>query len=243
MSVPEFSFQFSTFVPGETAFGCCPIGFTCAIIQYGQTCHSMATATSFTTASCIDSTYGQPALASVPTTTITRGTASVVTTADLLAPMFQLNQQPTDLGLVSLPTAAPDSTAVTAPSTLAPSSNSTAAPSSTAGVSISAIAAIATVVPLAILAIGGALLAWWWRRRRRQLDAQLQAVQHVDHSSSSGGVFPERTEMLAREELHNQDMRRELEAGLQKAEMARMEKPGLGVGRGAPGFCAELLGR
>ena len=137
VTVPDFVFQYPPAEPGETVLGCCPTGYRCTVdTQLHQTCYYDAVSTSFQTGICDGDTLTGSSYVVV----------SGLQTARLLAPLFQLNLQPSDLGL----------TVATASATQA------------TGLSTGAIAAIATVVPVVVLALLAGLAAWLWRRRRQR---------------------------------------------------------------------------
>ena len=75
--------------PSETAVGCCPLGYNCAN-QNGQTCISIATSTTVTTATCKSGTTGGVAVATLPNPAIS------VPTLNVYAPMIHIAWQPSD---------------------------------------------------------------------------------------------------------------------------------------------------
>ncbi|EAQ86191.1 hypothetical protein CHGG_07444 [Chaetomium globosum CBS 148.51] len=112
---PGWELEF-TLIPGETAVGCCPEGFKCTNFN-GQTCIAVDTKLTVSTALCSGRelvNFGQvtyPVFIDI-TTTITeatstggRGTLAVPTSQEvtLLAPMFQLNYQASDVAKTTAP--------------------------------------------------------------------------------------------------------------------------------------------
>ncbi|KAL1838749.1 hypothetical protein VTJ49DRAFT_2247 [Mycothermus thermophilus] len=102
----EWAHQF-TLVPGETAIGCCPVGYRCDN-RNGNTCVADADrghTTVITTGSCVDGrmvNVGPATLPDLVTFTATDGNSEgqvVTRTRDmvLLAPMYQLNFKASDL--------------------------------------------------------------------------------------------------------------------------------------------------
>ncbi|TPX16604.1 uncharacterized protein E0L32_012413, partial [Thyridium curvatum] len=95
-----FMFQFPL-VPGETAYGCCPTGYTCRYdpaVDNGQTCLSTATSGTIPIKSCSSArdvsspAMTLPATFPNPVTTDNRA-AAVVSEVTLRAPLFQLQVQ------------------------------------------------------------------------------------------------------------------------------------------------------
>ncbi|KAF2246358.1 hypothetical protein BU26DRAFT_410791, partial [Trematosphaeria pertusa] len=80
-------------VAGETAVGCCPTGYSCAIDGGVQTCHLEVTSTQFDAMTCNGVTEGDLNGFKVP---FTSGTQTVGT-MHLFAPLIQINHQATDL--------------------------------------------------------------------------------------------------------------------------------------------------
>ncbi|KAH6850488.1 hypothetical protein B0I37DRAFT_371758 [Chaetomium sp. MPI-CAGE-AT-0009] len=112
---PEWEVQFSL-VPGETAIGCCPEGFKCTN-RNGNTCLAIDTQVTASTAMCSGTelvNFGQvtyPAFVHF-TTTVTQetetggqGAVAMPTSQELvlMAPMFQLNFQSSDLAPPTTP--------------------------------------------------------------------------------------------------------------------------------------------
>ncbi|KAI1127277.1 hypothetical protein F5Y10DRAFT_293065 [Nemania abortiva] len=101
-----FPFQFPL-LDSETAVGCCPIGFTCMYnpgLDNAQTCYSIATTGSFPAAGCLSGTSIDFRYYDVPATvveTVESSSVSLTTTVmsaiTVLAPLFQINYQSTDL--------------------------------------------------------------------------------------------------------------------------------------------------
>ncbi|KAH6630031.1 hypothetical protein B0J18DRAFT_474650 [Chaetomium sp. MPI-SDFR-AT-0129] len=107
-----------TLIPGETAIGCCPEGFECAN-RNGNTCIASRTPLTVTTALCSGtnlvsvSPVTVPLLVDVTATTtdssdgaLATGTTVYVGEVSLLAPMYQLNFQQSDLESASSASAA-----------------------------------------------------------------------------------------------------------------------------------------
>ncbi|KAJ4353895.1 uncharacterized protein N0V89_005625 [Didymosphaeria variabile] len=86
------NFQFPL-AAGETAIGCCPTGYTCGANGGFQTCHQVATQTSFDAMTCSGLSGSNLDGFQVPMTM----NGETVATMDLYAPMFQINHMATDL--------------------------------------------------------------------------------------------------------------------------------------------------
>lgn len=86
----EFQFPLEA---GETAVGCCPTGYSCALNGGVQTCHQVASSTTFDAMTCDGVTERDLNTFGVP---FTSGSLTV-TTMDLWAPLIQINHQATDL--------------------------------------------------------------------------------------------------------------------------------------------------
>ncbi|KAL1608288.1 hypothetical protein SLS60_003227 [Paraconiothyrium brasiliense] len=86
------NFQFPL-VAGETAVGCCPTGYTCGADGGFQTCHQVATQTSFDAMTCSGLSGSNLDGFRVPMTL----DGETVATMDLYAPMIQINHMATDL--------------------------------------------------------------------------------------------------------------------------------------------------
>ncbi|KAK4232881.1 hypothetical protein C8A03DRAFT_39463 [Achaetomium macrosporum] len=194
----EWDVEF-TLVPGETAIGCCPEGFQCTN-RNGNTCIATAstgTQISVATGMCSGSGLANVNQATFPdaitvTTTAADATntaalSGIVQTATrqmvLLAPMFQLNHQPSDLPSATQPPttsdfpsstpkppAASDASFATDPAP-APASASASA-SASAGDAQGGLPTGATIGVGVGAALGGILLtavvAWVWFKRWRQ---------------------------------------------------------------------------
>ncbi|KAL5386095.1 hypothetical protein PMIN02_008613 [Paraphaeosphaeria minitans] len=85
-------FQFPLVV-GETAVGCCPTGYTCGANGGFQTCHQVATQTSFDAMTCSGPSGSNLDAFQVPMTM----DGQTIATMDLYAPMIQINHMATDL--------------------------------------------------------------------------------------------------------------------------------------------------
>ncbi|KAF2446097.1 hypothetical protein P171DRAFT_357203, partial [Karstenula rhodostoma CBS 690.94] len=85
-------FQFPL-VAGETAVGCCPTGYTCGANGGFQTCHQVATQTSFDAMTCSGMSGSNLDAFQVPVTV----DGETIATMDLYAPMIQINHMATDL--------------------------------------------------------------------------------------------------------------------------------------------------
>ncbi|KAL5382123.1 hypothetical protein DPSP01_006802 [Paraphaeosphaeria sporulosa] len=85
-------FQFPL-VAGETAVGCCPTGYTCGASGGFQTCHQVATQTSFDAMTCSGVSGSNLDDFQVPVTM----DGETIATMDLYAPMIQINHMATDL--------------------------------------------------------------------------------------------------------------------------------------------------
>ena len=173
-STPSFSFNFPL-TGQETALGCCPTGFSCVKYLGGvQTCLQKAASTSFLVGTCSGNTLTDFFYRTAPETLQATGasTWSVYTTStvSLWAPLFQLNVQPSDVGLPMNDKAGSGGAAVTTilSTTNTPTSSPTDSPVST-GLSPASTAAIAVPVSLAGLALLFGIIAFIWRRRRRIL--------------------------------------------------------------------------
>ncbi|KAK4041293.1 hypothetical protein C8A01DRAFT_14965 [Parachaetomium inaequale] len=160
-----------TLIPGETAIGCCPDvlkGYKCTNIN-GNTCIAAKTQLTIATASCSGSQVVGLGQATIPviieiTTTETatatsgQGAIAVQTTTEevlMLAPMFQLNYQASDL-----------ETGTTSP----PSATSTDSSAATdqGGLSTGAIVGIGVGAALGALLLGAVAILLFMRNRKRQ---------------------------------------------------------------------------
>ncbi|KAK3302876.1 uncharacterized protein B0T15DRAFT_258284 [Chaetomium strumarium] len=194
----EWDVEF-TLVPGETAIGCCPEGFQCTN-RNGNTCIAVAstgTPISVATGMCSGSSglasVSQAVFADVITVTTTTtatdatGTAVVQTITRemvLLAPMFQLNHQSSDLvpattrpsstTLSTAPSGFPSSSAPIPPGsgTDSETASSTSVPASS-GNAQSGLSTAATIGVGVGAALGGILLTavvgYMWFKRRREV--------------------------------------------------------------------------
>ena len=176
-----FSFQFPL-IAGEGAVGCCPTGFTCnSISGFAQTCQSTATATQLLAGDCTTGTLEDFKQLVVPTVTaFDSGPSQTITEALLLAPLFQLNFQASDLPATTTSSAATTTSSSTTSTptsttsiTIDANGSNQSAPSP--GLSVRAIAAIGVVIPLFLIALAAILGFLFVRRRRRQ-----QQEQHYD---------------------------------------------------------------
>ncbi|AEO65597.1 d99e07fe-2df0-492e-9305-e01d445d4ce0 [Thermothielavioides terrestris] len=183
----EWDIQF-TLLPGETAVGCCPEGFRCTNAN-GNTCiafASIGTQIEVTTGMCASSglfSVNQATFPDVITTTTTDSASNTTVEAVtrqmiLLAPMFQMNYQSSDL--VSSSSSSSSSAASTSTPTSGVSSSTPTQPGATAGagsaaegLSASGKGGLSTgaVVGIAVgAALAGVLLtaivAWIWFKRR-----------------------------------------------------------------------------
>ncbi|KAK4148650.1 hypothetical protein C8A00DRAFT_19556 [Chaetomidium leptoderma] len=181
----EWEVQFSL-IPGEAAVGCCPEGFKCAN-QYGNTCMAVIATnapaqTTVATAMCSGSQMVSLAPATFPdiiTTTASSGEgAGTVETATrrmvLLAPMFQLNYQASDLEAPTSNTAS--TTSGSAQSSTSPNSSSSGTSSS--GTNLPAAAGEGGLSTGATVGIGvgaavggivvGVLALWLFMRKRKR---------------------------------------------------------------------------
>ena len=172
-----FPFEFPL-IAGETALGCCPDGFDCQIDGFGhQTCSSIATSASFLLGDCTGGSLGGFNFISVPTTTTEdTGSVATITTANLLAPLFQLNFQPSDLpSSTSSTTINTSTTTSTTTTSQTPSSVPEPSPVPDTGLSVGAKAAIGTVIPVFFIVVAAIWAFILIRRRRRQRQAQQPA--------------------------------------------------------------------
>nr|POE77823.1 hypothetical protein CFP56_09466 [Quercus suber] len=165
----------SNFVPtysitmGETAVGCCPESYTLA---HGQ-CRSSAS-TIHSGRTCVNSTFTDFATEAVPTlvtaTFHSEPYTTAVSSAVYIADYIEIRWQSSDRLSTITPTAISSATMSPAPAatSTAVMSTSTSSPSAAAisptPQSIDAKIAIATVVPLALLAVC-AVLSFYWQRR------------------------------------------------------------------------------
>ncbi|CAI6333947.1 unnamed protein product [Periconia digitata] len=120
--VPQFGFQFPL-VAGETAVGCCPTGYTCAMNGGAQACHQVATNTKIDAMTCNNGV----AIVDVNTLQVpftSEGTP--VQTLNIWAPLVQIHHQASDLPPTSTPTPTPtpsSSSAIVTSSAVSSSSN------------------------------------------------------------------------------------------------------------------------
>lgn len=151
-----FSFRFSLSA-AETAIGCCPSGYACSNVDY-QTCVRLASTGSIPVVTCTSDSSNGFSYLPLPTTITdeiaTDSTTTVtMSTATLLAPLFQLVYQASDI-------AANTSTAVVETETPEPSTSS-------GGLSTGARAGIAVGVVVAVLVIVGSAGFVWWHKRKQ----------------------------------------------------------------------------
>ncbi|KAK3935072.1 hypothetical protein QBC46DRAFT_462283 [Diplogelasinospora grovesii] len=202
----DWSIEF-TLLPGETAVGCCPVGFGCTN-QNGNTCYStMATNTQATipTGVCSGDQVVSTTLAVFPqgfTTTSAvsgAGTSSVtvITTTrvtTLYAPMFQLNYQSTDLSKTTIATLssltdAPNNTTPSSPSSITATSSPESV-SNYGGLSTGAVAGIGVGSALAGIVLAAAAGFWLFRKRRQreadQAKGQPDAWQYQEQTWGQG---------------------------------------------------------
>ncbi|MCJ1312514.1 hypothetical protein MMC25_006188 [Agyrium rufum] len=193
-STPSFAFQFSL-LTSESAIGCCPIGFTCG--GYPQTCALTITSGSYLAGYCpVASAAITDSLTSfqyivVPgenTITFASGTTTAtlvgsLASAVLLAPLFQINFQASDLPAAAFATPTTSSSSISSISSISSSSIGTTptpipSPTSTpdtssSGLSTGAKVAIAVVIPVVVIALVAAIGFWRLRKRKHGQDAPL----------------------------------------------------------------------
>ncbi|KAF7540903.1 hypothetical protein G7054_g1006 [Neopestalotiopsis clavispora] len=192
-----FPFQYDL-VTSETAIGCCPTGFSCTLDKNEkQTCVTIVMSTSITTATCPGQDSGQPSIfhyktlpSSVPSSTITSDSAimpgSVANNFTLLAPLFQLVYQPSDLTTAAdAPAATFSNGASHATATSSGVTNQTASELGTTGRLSTGVAAGIGIATTAAL-LGLLVLAYFaWRSKRRKRDPEM--IQSTAYPSSTTG--------------------------------------------------------
>ncbi|KAK3297113.1 uncharacterized protein B0H64DRAFT_372513 [Chaetomium fimeti] len=200
----DWDLQF-TLVEGETAVGCCPTGFKCTNLN-GNTCIATETGVTVSTARCSGTDMVNFGTSTYPvfvdfTTTVTedtetggRGTTALPTTAQvvLLAQMFQLNYQSSDLALASstTPPTTQSSASETAFSSASESADSGSASDSSppaaeeGGLSTGAVVGIAVGAALAGILLGvlAIIMCMRNRKRKRAEGAAWQDTQAAEQS-------------------------------------------------------------
>lgn len=216
---PEWNIQF-TLNPGETAAGCCPSGFTCTN-RNGNTCIaviSTETSTAIPTASCsmtnmdglATATFPDVVLSTVTSTTATNappsvGLETITRKMVLLAPMFQLNYQSSDLETTTTSSSTSSSTTGSSSASSRTGSSDTTGTAATGagagaattdttlpaaadgnkGLSTGAMAGIGVGAALGGLLLGALAIAAWFamrkRRRRRDEGYAAAAAAAADH--------------------------------------------------------------
>ncbi|KAK4149950.1 hypothetical protein C8A00DRAFT_18438 [Chaetomidium leptoderma] len=180
----EWEVEF-TMVPGETAVGCCPEGFACTN-RNGNTCIAVISTdapvqTTVATAMCSGSEMVNLAPATFPdiittTATASSGGAIAVQTATrsmvLLAPMFQLNYQSSDISAAS--SSSSSSAASTTPTDRTSSSTDSASsdttlptPASQGGLSTGAMVGVGVGAALGGILLGILAVVLFLRKRKR----------------------------------------------------------------------------
>ena len=158
-------------------------GYNCRYepgIDRAQTCYAIITKGSFPTVQCSSGTSNMFSFLSIPATITTTNSEAVAVTVlsrvSVLAPLFQLNWQKTDLPSSTTPAT---NAATTGPT---PSSSPTHSPQETnppaAGLSKGAAAGIGVGVGIAGLALIVALV-WFVRRRRRKHPSVMASMSPV----------------------------------------------------------------
>ncbi|KAK4072707.1 uncharacterized protein Triagg1_5752 [Trichoderma aggressivum f. europaeum] len=175
----QWSIQF-TLVSSETAVGCCPTGFACDNLN-GNTCVLTASDTEIPTASCDGTSIIDSGLEEFPhfftvTDTNTAGTLTHLTFSQsivLLAPMFQINFQATDLPASTTTAATTLSTATTRTTSSTIQQTSTSAADNSVGKGSSGLSDGAKVGLGVGLGLGAAFLLafagfiYYYRRSKR----------------------------------------------------------------------------
>ncbi|ETS87022.1 hypothetical protein PFICI_00850 [Pestalotiopsis fici W106-1] len=229
-----FPFQYDL-VSSETAIGCCPTGFSCTLDKNEkQTCVTIAMSTSITTATCPGQNSGQPSVfhyktlpSSVPSSTISSENAiapgSVVSNFTLLAPLFQLVFQPSDLTTtMGGPTATSSSDVSRSTAATSGASNQTTSDQGTTG-GLSTGAAVGIGIGATAGLVGLLVLAYFaWRSKRRNRGPEMvssaasssstgnptmysELSSAAMHQAPSSSIAP--SELAASSEIHSQNIR------------------------------------
>ncbi|KAF3064836.1 hypothetical protein GL218_01615 [Daldinia childiae] len=174
----DFNFYFNP-EESETAIGCCPPGYACSRHSEGQTCITTLTSTTFPTVTCESGTSAHFEYVTIPYIAAGVSTTQVISTFTVLAPLFQLNHQASDLP--STTDKAADSSIVSATSaSLSQTSPQQALPtqsSSTQGLSTGAQAGIGCGVALGIIILGVIAFCLFRSRRRKIGPTELESTE------------------------------------------------------------------
>ncbi|KAH7025001.1 uncharacterized protein B0I36DRAFT_387393 [Microdochium trichocladiopsis] len=202
----DFSFHWRP-QSSETAVGCCPVGFKCAVMpdyNNAQTCTRVATTGSVLTALCEAGAMAVMAEQTVPfVVTDSQGATTAVRALDVKAPLFQLVFQASDLpGFVSSSSKATTSTTLspgssssiptqTGSTTLSPTGSSPDASGAAPALSNGQVAGIAVGATLgAVGLVGGLIMALCYKRWKRRQESKYEMLQrqyqHMPPPPSSG---------------------------------------------------------
>ena len=247
-----FTFVHAPSALSETVIGYCPIGYRYQNRVYGagvdrklgQFCGSLASATSFPTASCSGNTSMAFHYVTLPAYMLSMQelkavngtprieTAGLVTTANLQAPLFQLNFQPTDLANIARAT---DFANTETSPVLTASADSSVPAIPPTGFFVPTVVIPAVVPSVVSFVVLGAVMLLWWRSRRRlhllqqsmqaELDASIlrreMAVDGAPLEVSGEPVIPEASDGTFRQKLFTKEHAAELPEGCIKDRVER----------------------
>ncbi|ORX96287.1 hypothetical protein BCR34DRAFT_184373 [Clohesyomyces aquaticus] len=187
-------------VAGETAVGCCPIGFTCAAHTANgkQTCHSMAGSTRVHLMTCDSGTMNEiPSLTLPYPVKVAAANTVTVSTIDIYAPLIQINWQRTDRYTTAsatttaspitssdpfilesaavVPTTPTTPASVTVPATASPPASTSTAPPTTP-LTLGAKAGIVVSCGILFLCLSSLIFYLWTRKRHLQTPTKFDAA-------------------------------------------------------------------
>jgi hypothetical protein len=177
--------------PGETAVGCCPLGFNCHN-QNGQTCLAVVRTITLSTVTCQSGRFEGFNFATIPN--------AAVPSLNVFAPMIQIAWKASDRPLASTISSSSRETPPTTPLPSGPRGSGPpiagAPPEPSPGLSTAAIAGISVGATLLLLgALLGALFVWW----KKRCAAAARLRKEYPPTSGDGGRDPQIGELGAYE--------------------------------------------
>ncbi|KAF1957617.1 hypothetical protein CC80DRAFT_392581, partial [Byssothecium circinans] len=181
--VPNFAFQFPL-IAGETAIGCCPGGYQCAMQGGAQTCHQIATSTALDAMTCEGAVIKNLDAFQVPFT----AEGKQVQKVDMWAPLIQINHMLTDLpastSIIVTPT--PSSTPASSTATVMTNASATdpePAPPMPTGAKVGI-----AFLPIAAAAM---LITWaLYRWHRKNNDKPVEEPEYLSKGPEVSGPDP-----------------------------------------------------
>ncbi|KAI1484186.1 hypothetical protein F4774DRAFT_416169 [Daldinia eschscholtzii] len=177
----DFNFYFSP-QESETVVGCCPSGYGCSRHAAGQTCITTLTSTTVPTVTCESGTSAHFEYVSIPYAVADVSTMKIISTFTVLAPLFQLNYQASDLPSTTEEAIRTSTNSIASTSTLQglpPQTSPAEASNRPPGLSTGAQAAIGCGITLGII-ISVTIAFFLFRSKRRKILSQPIELQSDD---------------------------------------------------------------